>query len=98
MNEGRKERSCATELEYRYQVDGKKFHLIWLPEPKLVKMLETEKDGRIERMELMAVVDDGERMSRELARRETYVVIDFADLGDQESDPFFQTLNAAQSH
>ncbi len=89
---------CAEQLHYAYEENGTEHRIDWLPQQQLVRRLQEQGSGKTMVWELSSVSTDPQSMTRELDAREDYRVIDFADLGDQESDPFFQTLKADHGH
>jgi len=83
---------CARVENYHYEKDGLEYELDWLSEQQLVLAMVMTRDGQRVSWALERVVEQADTLPREYQRRAAYITIDFADLGDQESDPFFRSM------
>jgi hypothetical protein len=84
---------CAAVETYAYQVEGDEYTLDWLPAQRLVLRLTLARGQSRMSWHLLNVSSEPESVARAI-----YVVIDYADLGDQESDPFFRSLHHGAQH
>ncbi|MBN7796153.1 hypothetical protein [Parahaliea mediterranea] len=90
--DSRRPAGCFPVEDYAYTVRGAEHHLRWLPGQALIQRLEIRAPEATRVWELTALVTGDDAFAVEQSHRADYVVIDFADLGDQESDPFFRSL------
>lgn len=90
--DSRRRDGCLTVEDYAYSVQGAEHHLQWLPGQDLIHRLEIRTPEITRVWELTALITGDGTFAAEQSSRAGYVVIDFADLGDQESDPFFRSL------
>jgi hypothetical protein len=65
-----------------------KFSLTWLPKLKLIKHLKRVHDGSVVEWKLTQIVQDIDKIKAQFSRWMSYKSIDYADLGDNENDPF----------
>ncbi|CAA0081201.1 Uncharacterised protein [Halioglobus japonicus] len=89
---------CARVESYRYTVEGDTYTLEWLPAQQLVLSLTVDRGLYHMTWTLEYVVAQPDRLNEEMRMREAYITIDYADLGDQESDPFFRSLKHGSDH
>lgn len=73
-------------------VPGARVELEWYPALDLPKRQRVERDGVTVVWELLERDDDPERVEAAFASRADYAEIDFADVGDSESDPFVRRM------
>ena len=71
---------------------GKNIQLEWYPELKLVKRYVIQKNKSVEEWTLVATEKDMEKVNNEFVSREKYLSTDYADIGDNESDPFLMQM------
>lgn len=84
---------CANVESYRYTVEGDAYTLEWLPAQQLVLRLVVDRGQYRMSWTLQSVEAQPDRLSEEIQQREAYITIDYADIGDQESDAFFRSLH-----
>ncbi len=83
---------CEKVEHYELTDAGATHRLAWLPAPRLVKSYIVERKERTENWSLESVVTDAEQVKQAFARRDGYDTTDYADIGDNESDPFLLKL------
>jgi len=76
---------------YQGRVQGQSLKVLWLPEQQLPALIETKQPGQriVTRIQAIFALPHSPWPYR---RSSSYGVIDFADLGDKESDPFVQSI------
>lgn len=79
---------CEQVRRYQGEMNGASLELEWRPELALVKRLTIKADGSERTWQLEEVVFDEDQVNRGFARRDAYRMTDYADIGDNESDPF----------
>lgn len=79
---------CDKSVTYVSETENKTAQLEWLTELQLVKaMTETHSDRTIE-LQLEATMTDPQEVEAALIKRSDFQSTDYADIGDNESDPF----------
>lgn len=66
--------------------------LEWLPQQKLVKKLSTHSKKEHVIWELVSVIKDQGKVKQLFRSRSAYMMTDYADIGDNESDPFLMKM------
>lgn len=66
--------------------------LTWLPQLRLPNELQVETPGSIQLWQLRETVRSPQRIDAVFASRRDYATTDYADIGDNESDPFLQKM------
>lgn len=87
-------RQCRTIEWLSGQTNGQTLHIGWMPELRIPYWLAVAKDGKtILQWRLKRLVDNGngEILARQ-QHRSRFKEIDFGDIGDAETDPFFGGL------
>lgn len=80
--------NCDLTESYVFSSDNVKIKLEWHPELQLIKnYTEESKTGKI-LWKLQQVIHDEERVKQVFKIRSDYQTTDYADIGDNESDPF----------
>lgn len=79
---------CNIIKSYTYNDDDKKIMLEWMPAKKLLKSYINQSNGNIVKWELLNVFDDESKIKQTFTSRDNYQSTDYADIGDNESDPF----------
>jgi hypothetical protein len=68
------------------------FSLTWLPQQRIVQSLSQHKGNIIETWEIKNKSHDNEAIKAIYAQREAYQATDFADIGDDHTDPFLTKM------
>ncbi|WP_370980319.1 hypothetical protein [Agaribacterium sp. ZY112] len=82
-------------VDYYTEVEGdKKYKLWWLSELKLPLRYEVKAEGNVDSTiwSLVQLDKDFNKIQQGLDKRENYHATDFADIGDNESDPFLLNM------
>lgn len=86
---------CEQTSHRRGSVAGFDIDIVWHESAKLPLALTLTKGDTVQTWQATAPIADEQRYQRELTARDSYFTIDKADVGDQESDPFFTGMKAA---
>ena len=87
-----KGKDCDVLEKYFFSDDNVSIELDWLPELALIKNYSEEsKAGKIQ-WKLQQVILDEERVKKAFRIRSNYQTTDYADIGDNESDPFLMKM------
>ncbi|MFV0476521.1 MAG: hypothetical protein ACK5ME_01655 [Parahaliea sp.] len=89
---------CAHREIYEYLAEGAHYRIEWLPAYQLPSAMTIRRHGQQLHWHLQAASGTLETLTSELAQRAGYKLIDYADLGDQESDAFFRSLRDQEHH
>lgn len=81
-------KGCEKTEEYTLKLDARQLWLEWLPEQQLVKSYREETPHKTTTWKLDTIITDAEQIRRVFAERNDYQTTDYADIGDNESDPF----------
>jgi len=84
--------ACERTEHYEKQEHGLTIHIAWLPGLNLVKSASWETENTRTELRLEGTVTDRAEVNAVFARLSDYQTTDFADIGDQESDPFLQKM------
>ncbi len=84
---------CLDATVHRGELDGKRYELVWLTKLVLPARLTVTTGGARHELVLESV-ETGDAVARALARGRDYAAMDYADIGDHESDPFVARLIA----
>ena len=79
---------CEVKETYVNNSGGQFTQIEWLPEKKLVKAFSHVKAGKSISWTLQSTVEDRQQVAAQMTLRDSYQATDFADIGDNESDPF----------
>ncbi|MCW8878711.1 MAG: hypothetical protein OQJ89_11070 [Kangiellaceae bacterium] len=79
---------CYTWSERAGAEKSSKVDIIWLEKVKLPKELTVDRGNIIEHWQLIDIEKDIQVVKRVFTQREKYQLTDYADIGDNESDPF----------
>lgn len=82
---------CPQAESYSGTIDGVSYSLIWRPDLQLPLLLETQSGEQRQQWLADRVVASSEVNTR-FARWQEYRTTDFADIGDEESDPFLAKM------
>lgn len=80
------------ESQARRALNGGQIEIEWMPTRKLMSRYEYKDDKGAIKWELKSRIDDGNGAKSAVTRRLSYQDTDYADIGDNESDPFFQRM------
>lgn len=83
---------CNMLEHYTLTEKGITYRLAWQPARQLVQTYEVERPNTVEHWALQDVITDTDRIAQSFAKRDTYQSTDYADIGDNESDPFLLKL------
>ncbi len=89
---------CDKLEHYQQQTNTKTVDIWWFPAKKLVQRISTvlsdkgESAGKAVNWQLTEVTYDNKMIQQQLDTFSTYQSTDFADIGDNESDPFFRKM------
>lgn len=83
---------CETEEVYRFNQDDVEVELVWLPAQKLVKSFIRKSTQFTENWTLKGVEYESQAIDAFFATRENYMSTDFADIGDDHTDPFLTRM------
>lgn len=96
LDPGRKSDStgsgCDIIENYRWEDDGVVYELDWLPRWRLVSRYLEHGAGQTVLWRLVRRTDDAAEVDAFFARIDDYLTTDYADIGDNESDPFLQQM------
>lgn len=87
INKTEKE-GCFTRSERVGVENNNKINLVWLEHIKLPRELTVEYGKTIEHWQLINIEKDQHSVEKAFKQRENYLLTDYADIGDNESDPF----------
>jgi len=83
---------CENIINYTLKTNNKKINLNWLTQQNLIKTYsETSALGKI-KWELIEVTTDKKQINNVFSIRSDYQTTDYADIGDNESDPFLMKM------
>ncbi|GAB5451631.1 MAG: hypothetical protein Hals2KO_19590 [Halioglobus sp.] len=83
---------CDKVQIYEANLEGTKLRVKWLPATNLVKEIQRSDDSQTTLWSLREVIGDGAEIAAAFAGRDDYQLIDYADIGDNESDPFLHEM------
>jgi hypothetical protein len=84
---------CAREEVYQSH-DAPELQLVWLPELKLVKYMKQRRDGKSVEWKLVKVDLNTSSIQKQFDTWMSFQTFDFADIGDNENDPFIRQMIA----
>ncbi len=82
--------ACGT--EQHYQNSDQTLSLVWLPQLKLVKSMEQRQGDTFRHWQLQALSSQPQALTALSQELKSYYATDFADIGDNEADPFLAKL------
>lgn len=83
---------CERSETYRFNTDKGHTELQWLPEQRLIQSLELVHGEHYEHWQLLKVSRDTAAIAKYFNQRFSYQTTDYADIGDNESDPFLMNM------
>ncbi|TQV74887.1 hypothetical protein FLL45_07965 [Aliikangiella marina] len=87
QNEG-----CQRLTEYRLEDKNISNKLLWSSAYKLPKYYEVKTDSHLIKWALTSVESDAKKVNQFFKQKHSYRTTDFADIGDNESDPFLTKM------
>ncbi len=88
----RQGQGCKAEEVYHLETSTLKSELVWLPQLKLVKRFSEERPNFKLIWNLQEIIHEPKQINRIFATRSDFLLMDYADIGDNESDPFVRKL------
>jgi|AZIC01.1.fsa_nt_gi hypothetical protein len=85
---------CDAVETYQLTTDTQNLTVEWMPKLQLMKSLLNVSGGVKTQWKLIELINDEQAITQEFAKREQYRATDYADIGDNESDPFLQKMIA----
>lgn len=79
---------CDRLETYQLTTDKQILTIKWMPEYQLIKSSLTVSDDEEKRWQLISLTNDQQTIEQEFIRRDNYQSTDYADIGDNESNPF----------
>ncbi|GGA87428.1 hypothetical protein GCM10011369_31860 [Neiella marina] len=79
---------CLRTETYELKKQGKLYRLVWQPASQLVVLYQEKAMSQLFTIELQQTSEDSEQIDQFFASRQAYQTTDYADVGDNESDPF----------
>lgn len=64
----------------------------WLPHWQLVKLIQADSPHKNERWQLKSISSDEQKIQQQIRIWDNYYLTDYADIGDNESDPFLMQM------
>jgi hypothetical protein len=83
---------CEQVDHYQQKTKIKTVDIWWLPEQKLIKRMTSVLTDKTIRWQLTEITHNEEDVQQQLNTLYSYQTTDFADIGDNESDPFFRKM------
>lgn len=83
---------CNSIKELAFETQGSSFDLIWLSEFQLPLSLITKGTSGDTHLKLIEIIGSEEEIKLAFAQRDKYISTDFADIGDNETDPFLRNM------
>ncbi|MBD1389324.1 hypothetical protein IC617_07795 [Neiella sp. HB171785] len=80
---------CLRTETYELKQQGKRYRLVWQPASQLVIQYQEQAMSQLFTIELQQTSQDSGQIDQFFASRQAYQTTDYADVGDNESDPFF---------
>jgi hypothetical protein len=83
---------CEQVEHYQQSSAAKTVDIWWYPQRKLVKRIKSVFADKIVTWKLEEMIDDRKMIQQQINTLYAYQSTDFADIGDNESDPFFRKM------
>lgn len=85
---------CDSVETYELVTENKHLTVEWLPKREFLKSLVSIAGGVKKQWNMLALIDNEQTIDQAFEKREHYQATDYADIGDNESDPFLQKMIA----
>lgn len=89
---GRSGKGCDEVVTFVRQTPEVSIKLQWLPSLQLVKQFEMTRQHVTTMWKLENIIQDGKQIAKVYDARSAYQTTDYADIGDNENDPFLRKL------
>lgn len=83
---------CQQAVKYHGKIGDNQYQVTWLPQLQLLKYYQQSNAKQTLTIELTRLIADQATISQQFNRQHDYQLIDFADIGDNESDPFWAKM------
>ncbi len=83
---------CGRVATYKSETDAGVTQIEWLPVLRLVKNFSFDGKNLHNEWQMLEQITDDKEIAEVFASREAYISTDYADIGDNETDPFFRKL------
>ncbi|MBE1298585.1 MAG: hypothetical protein GJ680_01570 [Alteromonadaceae bacterium] len=80
------------ERYFRFHQDDVDLSLVWLAEHNLIKQMQVNKGGHSMTWQLLSIDFKQADVAEQYAKWDNYYLTDYADVGDNESDPFLMQM------
>lgn len=84
--------ACSKKQTMKHTLNGVELALVWLPEQKLIESFTVTQGEEIRHWSLEEVSFDKQAISAFFATRNAYQLTDYADIGDDHTDPFLTNM------
>ena len=85
-------KDCKKTAQYALKSGNKTINLDWLTQPRLVKSYSETTEASKTQWELLRIITDKKQINSIFSVRSNYQTTDYADIGDNESDPFLMKM------
>jgi len=86
------ENACQTEQTWQLKQPNSEVTLTWLPQLNLVKSLTVKSANQTKKWQLHTLTTVAEKVAEKFAQWQQYKTTDYADVGDNEDDPFLAKM------
>lgn len=83
---------CELEQVWHLQQGQQEIHLVWLAQLNLIKQLTIKTSNATKTWQLQQTDTTASKVNAQFAHWQQYQSTDYADIGDNESDPFFSKM------
>jgi len=83
---------CDTLMHYSGKLKGHRYNVSWLKKQKLVTFYRDKSDHQLINITLIKKENDPEKIAATFTHYLNYNMVDFADIGDNENDPFIAKM------
>jgi len=87
-----RENACQQEQQLQLIQGKQKIQLTWLPQLKLVKRLIITSPSQVKQWQLQQLTTSPKKVADQFAQWQQYKTTDYADVGDNEDDPFLAKM------
>jgi len=87
-----RENACQQEQKLQLIQGQQKILLTWLPQLNLVKRLTIISPTQVKQWQLQQLTTSAEKVAEQFAQWQQYKTTDYADVGDNEDDPFLAKM------
>lgn len=83
---------CDTLMHYSGELNGHRYKVSWLKKQKLIKFYQDESDQKLINITLIKKDNDPKIIADTFSHYLNFNMVDFADIGDNENDPFIAKM------